>query len=180
MTDQERYELMLYEIEELKRETYAILAELKEYRDLAAEYGIDGKTMLALAKSQIATAKSNCELREELEKEISRATQNYIKFTRQKDRADELDKELSRYQDAEKEGRQLFPTCKPVKQIIHNYGSKSTIQGKKEFTEYRCPTCEIILFARPNFCMKCGTKITWPDEIKRNFDEWPGKEEKPK
>lgn len=42
--------------------------ELKQYQDAAAEYGIDAHTMLALAKSQIATAKENAELREELAK----------------------------------------------------------------------------------------------------------------
>lgn len=43
-----------------KREVYA----------LAAEYGIDAKTMLTLAKSQIQTTKSNIELSEKLETAI--------------------------------------------------------------------------------------------------------------
>ena len=43
-----------------------LTAELTDYRALAAEYGIDGKTMLALAKSQIETAKENAKLTERL------------------------------------------------------------------------------------------------------------------
>lgn len=44
----------------------SLTAELTDYRALAAEYGIDGKTMLALAKSQIETAKGNAKLTERL------------------------------------------------------------------------------------------------------------------
>ena len=44
----------------------SLQARLFEYDALAAEYGIDGKTMLTLAKSQIRTAKSNVELQEQL------------------------------------------------------------------------------------------------------------------
>ena len=77
------FEDLSHENDELMQAIKAYKKELKEYNDLAAEYGIDGKTMLALAKSQIATAKSNCELREELD----------------------------RYQDAEKEGRLLDLPC---------------------------------------------------------------------
>ena len=35
----------------------ALQAQLAKYDEIAAEYGIDGKTMLTLAKSQIETAK---------------------------------------------------------------------------------------------------------------------------
>ena len=41
-------------------------ARLVEYDALAAEYGIDGKTMLTLAKSQIKTAQDNIKLQEQL------------------------------------------------------------------------------------------------------------------
>ena len=41
--------------------------QLAKYDEIAAEYGIDGKTMLTLAKSQIKTAKENIVLREALE-----------------------------------------------------------------------------------------------------------------
>ena len=41
-------------------------AQLAEYDALAAEYGIDGKTMLTLAKSQIKTAQDNIKLQEQL------------------------------------------------------------------------------------------------------------------
>ena len=41
--------------------------QLAKYDEIAAEYGIDGKTMLTLAKSQIETAKENIVLREALE-----------------------------------------------------------------------------------------------------------------
>lgn len=53
-------------IMDLTKENASLRAELKEYEDLAAEYGITGKQMLTLAKSQIATAKANCEMRDEL------------------------------------------------------------------------------------------------------------------
>lgn len=43
-----------------------LTAELTDYRVLAAEYGIDGETMLTLAKSQIETAKENAKLTAEL------------------------------------------------------------------------------------------------------------------
>ena len=42
------------------------LRQKREVDVLAAEYGIDAKTMLTLAKSQIATAKANIELGEQL------------------------------------------------------------------------------------------------------------------
>ena len=45
----------------------SLQARLVEYDALAAEYGIDGKTMLTLAESQIKTAKENIVLREALE-----------------------------------------------------------------------------------------------------------------
>ncbi len=44
----------------------SLQARLAEYDEIAAEYGIDGKTMLALAKSQIKTAQDNIKLREQL------------------------------------------------------------------------------------------------------------------
>ena len=43
--------------------------QLAKYDEIAAEYGIDGKTMLTLAKSQIETAKENIVLREHLKAE---------------------------------------------------------------------------------------------------------------
>ena len=43
------------------------LRQKRETDALAAEYGIDAKTMLTLAKSQIKTTKSNIELSERLE-----------------------------------------------------------------------------------------------------------------
>ena len=43
--------------------------QLAKYDEIAAEYGIDGKTMLALAKSQIEIAKENIVLREHLKAE---------------------------------------------------------------------------------------------------------------
>ena len=46
------------------------LRQKRETDALAAEYGIDAKTMLALAKSQIQTTKSNIELSEKLEDTI--------------------------------------------------------------------------------------------------------------
>ena len=42
-------------------------AEIQQFREAAAEYGIDAQTMLTLARSQITTAKENCELRDENE-----------------------------------------------------------------------------------------------------------------
>ena len=44
----------------------SLQAQLAEYDEIAAEYGIDGKTMLTLAKSQIRTAQDNIKLREQL------------------------------------------------------------------------------------------------------------------
>ena len=41
-------------------------AELKSFRDAAAEYGIDAKTMLTLAKSQIKTARENASMTAQL------------------------------------------------------------------------------------------------------------------
>lgn len=41
-------------------------ARLVEYDEVAAEYGLDGETMLTLAKSQIRTAQDNIKLREQL------------------------------------------------------------------------------------------------------------------
>lgn len=46
------------------------LRQKRETDTLAAEYGIDAKTMLALAESQIQTTKSNIELSEKLETAI--------------------------------------------------------------------------------------------------------------
>ena len=43
----------------------ALQAELQPFQEAAAEYGIDAKTMLTLAKSQIATAQENISLRAE-------------------------------------------------------------------------------------------------------------------
>ena len=40
--------------------------QLAKYDEIAAEYGIDGKTMLTLAKSQIKTAKENIALQTQL------------------------------------------------------------------------------------------------------------------
>jgi hypothetical protein len=51
----------------------SLQAQLAEYDALAAEYGIDGKTMLTLAKSQIRTAQDNVELMEQLEESQRRA-----------------------------------------------------------------------------------------------------------
>jgi hypothetical protein len=44
----------------------SLQAQLAKYDEVAAEYGIDGKTMLTLAKSQIRTAQDNIKLREQL------------------------------------------------------------------------------------------------------------------
>jgi hypothetical protein len=44
----------------------SLQAQLAEYDEIAAEYGIDGKTMLTLAKSQIRTAQDNIKLQEQL------------------------------------------------------------------------------------------------------------------
>jgi len=44
----------------------SLQAQLFEYDAFAAEYGIDGKTMLTLAKSQIRTAQDNVKLQEQL------------------------------------------------------------------------------------------------------------------
>ncbi len=44
----------------------SLQAQLAKYDEVAAEYGIDGKTMLALAKSQIRTAQDNIKLQEQL------------------------------------------------------------------------------------------------------------------
>jgi len=46
------------------------LRQKREIDTLEAEYGIDAKTMLTLAKSQIKTTKSNIELSEKLETAI--------------------------------------------------------------------------------------------------------------
>lgn len=46
------------------------LRQKREVDALATEYGIDAKTMLTLAKSQIKTTKSNIELSEKLETAI--------------------------------------------------------------------------------------------------------------
>lgn len=46
------------------------LRQKREVDALASEYGIDAKTMLTLAKSQIQTTKSNIELSEKLETAI--------------------------------------------------------------------------------------------------------------
>ena len=46
------------------------LRQKREVDALAAEYGIDAKTMLALARSQIQTTRSNIELSEKLEAAI--------------------------------------------------------------------------------------------------------------
>jgi len=54
---------------EIKR----LQAQLAKYDEVAAEYGIDGKTMLTLAKSQIKTAQDNVELMEQLEESQRRA-----------------------------------------------------------------------------------------------------------
>lgn len=43
-----------------------LLSQLAKYDEVAAEYGIDGKTMLTLAKSQIKTAQDNIKLQEQL------------------------------------------------------------------------------------------------------------------
>ena len=53
---------------ECAEEVERMNAEIQQFREAAAaEYGIDAQTMLTLAKSQIATAKRNCELRDENE-----------------------------------------------------------------------------------------------------------------
>ena len=44
----------------------SLQAQIAKYDEVAAEYGIDGKTMLTLAKSQIKTAQDNIKLREQL------------------------------------------------------------------------------------------------------------------
>ena len=49
-------------------ELAADIARLDEYDKAAKEYGIDAKTMLELAKSQIKTAKHNTELQEKYER----------------------------------------------------------------------------------------------------------------
>ena len=66
MTDLET-DLMIAraEIEQLQ-------AQLAKYDEIAAEYGIDGKTMLTLAKSQIKTAQDNIKLQAQLSKEEAR------------------------------------------------------------------------------------------------------------
>lgn len=50
----------------LAKLTEKLIAEITDYRAIAADYGIDGKTMLTLAKSQIETAKENAKLTERL------------------------------------------------------------------------------------------------------------------
>lgn len=58
---------------ELQAENKELQAQLDEYDEIAAEYGIDGKTMLTLAKSQTRTAQDNVELMEQLEESQRRA-----------------------------------------------------------------------------------------------------------
>ena len=48
------------------RDVVELEAQLAKYDALAADYGIDGKTMLTLAKSQIRTAQDNINLQEQL------------------------------------------------------------------------------------------------------------------
>jgi uncharacterized paraquat-inducible protein A len=70
----------------------ALQAQLAEYEALAAEYGIDGQTMLTLAKSQIATAADNVKLMEQLT-----ASQRREKAAR-----NELCQKCGRYHEAHK------------------------------------------------------------------------------
>ena len=48
------------------RDVVELEAQLAKYDAFAADYGIDGKTMLTLAKSQIKTAQDNIKLQEQL------------------------------------------------------------------------------------------------------------------
>ena len=66
--------------------------QLAKYDEIAAEYGIDGKTMLTLAKSQIKTAQDNVALLEQLT-----ASQRREKAAR-----NELCLRCGRYRDAHK------------------------------------------------------------------------------
>ena len=52
--------------------------ELEQYRAFAAEYGIDGAMMLTLAKSQIATAKSNRDLRNALCEKCGKYSESHL------------------------------------------------------------------------------------------------------
>jgi len=51
---------------ELRIKNLDLQTQLSEFQSAAAEYGIDAKTMLTLAKSQISTVKANVELDEQL------------------------------------------------------------------------------------------------------------------
>ena len=70
----------------------SLQAQLAEYDEIAAEYGIDGKTMLTLAKSQIKTAQDNIKLQEQLT-----ASQRRAQYAR-----NELCLKCGRYHEAHK------------------------------------------------------------------------------
>jgi hypothetical protein len=70
----------------------SLQAQLAKYDEVAAEYGIDGQTMLTLAKSQIATAADNVKLMEQLT-----ASQRREKAAR-----NELCQKCGRYHEAHK------------------------------------------------------------------------------
>jgi uncharacterized paraquat-inducible protein A len=70
----------------------SLQAQLAKYDEVAAEYGIDGQTMLTLAKSQIATAADNVKLMEQLSASQRRA----------QDARNELCQKCGRYHEAHK------------------------------------------------------------------------------
>jgi uncharacterized paraquat-inducible protein A len=70
----------------------SLQAQLAKYDEVAAEYGIDGQTVLTLAKSQIATAADNVKLMEQLT-----ASQRREKAAR-----NELCQKCGRYHEAHK------------------------------------------------------------------------------
>lgn len=37
------------------------------------------------------------------------------------------------------------------------YDTYNTVETKK----YSCPTCEVNLFGKPNYCGKCGQRLDW-------------------
>ena len=78
----------------------SLQAQLAKYDKVAAEYGIDGKTMLTLAKSQTRTARDNVELQEQLATALEEAKrQHYLAF----EMAGKADEYMRRAQDARNE-----------------------------------------------------------------------------
>ena len=42
-------------------------------------------------------------------------------------------------------------------------------RGREKITQYSCPKCRLILFAKPNFCGQCGTYLLWPAGLNRGL-----------